>query len=1643
MKSTHHHFFSRKFLGIFGSVMLLFAGMQMMFSVSRAEAVQIIPQCNGKDATLYVNAGVIVHPGKPDNGDAYAGTLTGDNSDDVIVGTDGNDVINAGNGKNTVCAQGGNDTITSGQKDDWVDAGDGNDRVDTGNGNNTVNGGDGNDIITAKEHGDSVNGGAGFDFCKVDNGNNDVTGCEADDDKGIIIVKDAQPDDAQDFHFTGELGNFDLDDDADGALLNYKAFSPHSGTLTVQESDIPSGWALDHISCNDPDHGTSQNGNSVDIDLNNNEAIVCTFTNTQVGKLTITKAIGDGANADGKEFKFIGNPDANPNIGEFSLYVDSDPETPYFKMFSSIPVGSYKMKELVPSEWMLSGVSCDGTSKTPDEDSYYTFDVMKGADMNCTFTNKKDTDGDGIPDDEDDTPNGVGDITIQKVTDEETSNIFTFFGGSLDNDTFSLHANGQKVFPDMPAGSYSVQEFDTPRWLLSSVVCNDEQQSPDENNMIIVDLENHEQIVCTFYNKKDTDDDGTPDDEDDTPFGEGNITIVKSATPEDGRNFDFQSDSLASFTLNDDGDGPLVDTKLFSKGVGIHFVTEESLDGWILTDIVCVTDDQSDTTERHIAERYVSIDLDKDENISCTFTNKKDTDNDGVPDIDPAHPELGGDNCPNDKNSGQEDADGDGKGDVCDSTPNGIGKITIQKTVSPNEEGTFGFTADSNTEGNPDLEDFNLVVNANNQYLGEKIFDLAPVGSYTITEAATQGWMLFGISCDGTTQDVGPLTIDLKMDDEITCTFVNKKDTDNDGIPDDVDPTPNGVGTITIQKDITEMTTDQFRFSVVDHDSMPYGDPFTLDVNAGTSEIPEKETLLSVPVGSYTVTESETVGWKIFGVSCDNEQKNLTGNSSFTVDLVANLQDITCIVTNEPIDTDQDEIPDIRDNCPLDPNTNQQNTDANFENGDSLGDACDPDDDGDGIFDLPNGEEQPNPDNCQYVPNQDQTDTDGDGIGDACENDTDGDGILNETDNCPLVANPGQENGYGTSAGDACEDTDVDTILDARDNCPLDPNTNQQNTDANFENGDSLGDACDLDDDGDGFPDVANDQKPADNCQFVPNQDQTDTDGDGAGNACDLTPNGATKITIQKAVSQATTDQFTFSIVHDSVPYVDPFALDVNTDTETIPEVKTFESVPAGSYTITESATQGWTVDHTTCIKNNDAEHPINGTNPMTISLVLEDDITCTFTNAPVVVPPEVGTITIKKELTKGATNSDFKFSGDLGTFSLDLNVNDQANEDQKTFESKAVGSYTVKEENQTPGWKFSNISCIDDHDETPDVVVNNETRSVAMTLSDGHHMTCTFKNEPVEVPPENGPPPGGSPQVPPPSSGGGMVICPIPSLEPVYFDIYPVKGAELKNLSEISYSVTTGSPSTFSISVNGALQNITTTKLPNGGYHISADVSSLALNGNVQIVLTAGGTVLTGSGTSLQTKEICPKDAFYTVLISPTLQEEKNTQPGGEELFNTTEPGRLFSEEELKKTLTRGYAASVILDLLGKSAADVVPKRCYPDVSLNHPFVREICLAKELGLMQGYGNGLFRPDQQMTKAEAIKTIYKAIGRRYSPESPHKCADLVPGAWYILPMRESVKDGVLEVDSDNMCKPGEKITLAIFENMIKVFSQYF
>jgi hypothetical protein len=99
-------------------------------------------------------------------------------------------------------------------------------------------------------------------------------------DGRIVVVKDTQPDDPQDFSFTAGGGllpsSFSLDDDSNPTLSNSRTFAnlmPASGYSVSESVSVSSGWGLSSATCDDGSPVTN-------IDVSAGETVTCTFVNT-------------------------------------------------------------------------------------------------------------------------------------------------------------------------------------------------------------------------------------------------------------------------------------------------------------------------------------------------------------------------------------------------------------------------------------------------------------------------------------------------------------------------------------------------------------------------------------------------------------------------------------------------------------------------------------------------------------------------------------------------------------------------------------------------------------------------------------------------------------------------------------------------------------------------------------------------------------------------------------------------------------------------------------------------------------------------------------------------------------------------------------------------------------------------------------------------------------------------------------------------------------------------------------------------------------------------------------------------------------------------------------------------------------------
>ena len=270
-----------------------------------------------------------------------------------------------------------------------------------------------------------------------------------------------------------------------------------------------------------------------------------------------------------------------------------------------------------------------------------------------------------------------------------------------------------------------------------------------------------------------------------------------------------------------------------------------------------------------------------------------DRDNDGVVDLQDAFPldpaesvDTDGDgvgnnadNCVAVANASQTDTDSDGAGDICDNTPNG----------------------DTDNDGLDNLSD-NCVSVSNADQLN----------------ADGDGE---GNACDADDDNDGVADVS----DAFPLDSSESVDTDNDGIGNNADTTPNG-------------DTD----------------------NDGIDNL--SDNCVSVSNTDQLNTDGDGEG-----NACDSDDDN---------DNVADVSDAFPLDATESVDTDSDGVGNNADNCVAVANASQTDTDS-----DGAGDVCDNtpngDTDNDGIDNAA--------DNCPLIANVNQLDHDADGTGDACD----------------------------------------------------------------------------------------------------------------------------------------------------------------------------------------------------------------------------------------------------------------------------------------------------------------------------------------------------------------------------------------------------------------------------------------------------------------------------------------------------------------------------------------------------------------------------------------------------------------------------------------------------------------------------------
>jgi len=199
----------------------------------------------------------------------------------------------------------------------------------------------------------------------------------------ITIIKDAVPDNAQDFSFTTsgtELSDFSLDNDSDPTLSNERVFtitnftSNNGDTKTITESP-QGGWLLTGLICNDNNGSVNPGTRTATLSVVEGENMACTFTNTiQNGHIIVDKATNPAGSGQSFAFTTTGS-----GYSGFSLTDSSSPNN------QELVPGNYGVTETGITGWDLTDTTC--VSSIQDTETVGSLELDAGETITCTFTN--------------------------------------------------------------------------------------------------------------------------------------------------------------------------------------------------------------------------------------------------------------------------------------------------------------------------------------------------------------------------------------------------------------------------------------------------------------------------------------------------------------------------------------------------------------------------------------------------------------------------------------------------------------------------------------------------------------------------------------------------------------------------------------------------------------------------------------------------------------------------------------------------------------------------------------------------------------------------------------------------------------------------------------------------------------------------------------------------------------------------------------------------------------------------------------------------------------------------------------------------------------------------------------------------------
>ncbi len=119
-----------------------------------------------------------------------------------------------------------------------------------------------------------------------------------------------------------------------------------------------------------------------------------------------------------------------------------------------------------------------------------------------------------------------------------------------------------------------------------------------------------------------------------------------------------------------------------------------------------------------------------------------------------------------------------------------------------------------------------------------------------------------------------------------------------------------------------------------------------------------------------------------------------------------------------------------------------------------------------------------------------------------------------------------------------------------------------------------------------------------------------------------------------------------------------------------------------------------------------------------------------------------------------------------------------------------------------------------------------------------------------------------------------------------------------------------------------------------------------------------------------------------------------------------------------MKKTL---FAFALLLISTPQALAN------FSDVPTDHPYQESINYAQENGIVQGFPNGTFKPDQKINRAELTKIIIEA-NFEDSEIYGENCFSDVKDEWFAKYICTAKREGVVKGYEDGSFKPAQNVS---------------